>query len=695
MNVAATPSPEGFAAEVVSTNKARCRDCFRCVRYCPVKAIRMHEGQASVDPARCLACGTCVRQCPQGAKSFRNDVARARTLLVQNAPVLCSLAPSFAAVFPGWRAGRLPSALRRLGFAHVSETGIGAEIVARHTAQSAAEAGPRARICSSCPAVVRYVERYRPELLGALAPVVSPMIAHARWLRRKFGPHVRIVFVGPCVAKKAEAQRPEYHGDVDCVLTFQELSAWLDQEGIDLAACEESQFDAAAGPLGRAFALEGGCLRAAEECADGASTRQPLALSGFENICDAFDGLPRLTEPLLIEPLFCPQGCIGGPGMVGEGGIVARRLALLHHAQKAAAPQAAPPPATHFAPHAARQALAAPNAPAASESAAAPTSAAAASASTSALGWAAGRASDAETPTEPDLPRALCRAEFRCLMPPDEREGDETLLRATLERLGKADPADQLDCGACGYASCREKALAVLRGMAEPEMCLPQMRRLAEQRVDRIIETSPNGIVIVDQQLRILHMNPAFRRFFMCTDSLCGRPISLLMDPEPFERLASGRDDRIERTVDHPKYGLVCHQIIYTLPHEGQYVGIFVNITHLQASRRQLDELRAQTIRQARELLQQQMTMAETIAVCLGENTARAEALLDKLMAAAESSGRERAGTASGAGEASDRPEAPFPAAAQRAAPGSFGPKQFSALPRLGSLAGRNPGPTV
>lgn len=640
MNVAATPSPEGFAAEVISTNKARCRDCFRCVRYCPVKAIRMHEGQASIDPSRCLACGTCVRQCPQGAKSFRNDVARARALLAEGGRVLCSVAPSFAAVFPGWKAGRLPSALRRLGFAHVSETGIGAEIVGDYTAQAAAESGSRACICSSCPAVVRYVERYRPELLGALAPVVSPMIAHARWLRRQLGPDVRVVFVGPCVAKKAEAQRPEYRGEVDCVLTFQELSAWLDQEGIDLAACEESQFDATAGPLGRTFALEGGCLRAAEDHAEAASARRPLALSGFENICDAFDGLLRPAEPLLIEPLFCPQGCVGGPGMIGEGGIVARRLALLHHAEVVARLPAA------------QQAV--------------------------------GKAERLEA----DLPRAACLAEFRCLMPLEEREDDENLLRATLERLGKADPADRLDCGACGYASCRDKALAVLRGMAEPEMCLPQMRRLAEQRVDRIIETSPNGIVIVDQQLRILHMNPAFRRFFKCTDTLCGRPISLLMDPEPFERLASGRDDRIERTVEHSKYGLVCHQIMYTLPHDGQYVGIFVNITHLQASRRQLDELRAQTIRQARELLQQQMTMAETIAVCLGENTARAEALLDKLMAAAEGgdgghADDRRADRAAGAIASSSHSPAAFPSARPQAIVNRSVAKEPHALPRL------------
>lgn len=647
MNVAATSSPEGFAAEVVSTNKARCRDCFRCVRYCPVKAIRMHEGQASIDSSRCLACGTCVRQCPQGAKSFRNDVSLARALLAEGGRVLCSVAPSFAAVFPGWKAGRLPSALRRLGFAHVSETGIGAEIVGEYTAEVAAESGSRACICSSCPAVVRYVERYRPELLGSLAPVVSPMIAHARWLRRRFGPDVRVVFVGPCVAKKAEAQRPEYQGEVDCVLTFQELSAWIDQEGIDLAACEESQFDAMAGPLGRTFALEGGCLRAAENGDDGSFLRRPLALSGFENICDALDGLSRPVEPLLLEPLFCPQGCVGGPGMIGAGGLVARRLALLQHAEAAARSPAGRP--------------------------------------------AAGKAERIEA----DLPRAACRAEFRCLMPPEEREGDENLLRATLERLGKADPADQLDCGACGYASCRDKALAVLRGMAEPEMCLPQMRRLAEQRVDRIIETSPNGIVIVDQQLRILHMNPAFRRFFKCTDTLCGRPISLLMDPEPFERLASGRDDRIERTIEHPKYGLVCHQIMYTLPHEGQHVGIFVNTTHLQASRRQLDELRAQTIRQARELLQQQMTMAETIAVCLGENTARAEALLDKLMAAAESSGRQRVGAAGDAAARNERPASAFPSAPAPSGAGTSLARHSPAAPLPRAFGDRKAGPTV
>jgi len=208
----------------------------------------------------------------------------------------------------------------------------------------------------------------------------------------------------------------------------------------------------------------------------------------------------------------------------------------------------------------------------------------------------------------------------------------EEQIRAVLEQTGKANPENQLNCGACGYATCRDKAIAVVRGMAEPGMCIPYMRRLAEQRTDRIIETSPNGIVILDEHLRILSMNPAFRRFFMCSEAVCGRPISYLMDAEPFEQLATGKTDLIETTVKHARHNLVCHQIQYALREERQYVGIFVNITRTQADREKLDRLRTQTVAQAQELLQHQVEMAQTIAGFLGESTAQSEMLLERLM---------------------------------------------------------------
>jgi PAS domain S-box-containing protein len=208
-----------------------------------------------------------------------------------------------------------------------------------------------------------------------------------------------------------------------------------------------------------------------------------------------------------------------------------------------------------------------------------------------------------------------------------------------MEMTGKGAEAHQLNCGACGYATCRDKAVAVIRGMAEPEMCIPYMKRLAEQRVDRIIETSPNGIVILDDQLRILHMNPAFRRFFLCSDAVYGQRISYLLDPEPFERLASGQEQLVEATVEYKQYNLVCHEILYPLREERQYVGILINITHSRTSQQELDHLRAQTALQARELLEHQIQMAQRLAQFLGESTAKGEDLVEKLMLLADEAG--------------------------------------------------------
>ncbi|MEI7436031.1 MAG: (Fe-S)-binding protein, partial [bacterium] len=230
----------------------------------------------------------------------------------------------------------------------------------------------------------------------------------------------------------------------------------------------------------------------------------------------------------------------------------------------------------------------------------------------------------------PDMTDAQLATQFT----PDARwvdEVPETEIRRILNLTGKTSPEEELNCGACGYITCRDKAIAVMRGMAEVEMCIPYMRRLAEQRRDRIIETSPNGIVIVDEHLTILNMNPAFRKFFMCSDAVCGKPISYLMDPEPFEQVATGREDKLETVVIHDKYALTCHQIIYSLPEDRQYVGIFINITHSRESQHKLNEMRAQTVRQAQDLLHHQITMAQNIAKFLGESTAHGEKLVENL----------------------------------------------------------------
>ncbi|MCU0873819.1 MAG: 4Fe-4S binding protein [Pirellulaceae bacterium] len=570
MNVNPEPTP------VVFTNKARCRDCYRCVRFCPVKAIRMHHGQASIDAERCVACGTCVRECPQQAKAFRNDLDRAKRLFAEPGRVACSLAPSFAAAFPGWQRSRLPSALRRLGFDYVGETAIGAYHVAQATAQCVAAAPRNDHVCTACPAVVRFVETYRPHLLGTLVPVVSPMVAHGRHIRRTQGQDYRVVFIGPCVAKKAEAERDEVADSVDVVLTFAELVQWLKEAPIDLSTCEESDFDEAPAGDARLFALEGGAVRTSGIAAD-LLDRSVLAISGFENIDQILEELQAGPKGRIVEPLFCPRGCVNGPAMHDDRNTFGRREDVLDYA------------ATH------------PGC----------------------------RADGAAMSPEAVLD---LHSTFKTNKPRSERPISEQRIQAALERIGKTGPQDLLNCGACGYAGCREKAIAVVQGLAEPEMCMPYTRRLAEQRVDRIIETSPNGILILDDRLRILSMNPSFRGFFMCSDAVCGQSISCLMDPEPFERLAAGQEKQIELTVDHKNYHVVCHQILYRMPEEDQYVGIFVNVTKSRANERELNRIRGQTVMQAQELLEQQIRMAETIATCLGENTARGEALLRRLV---------------------------------------------------------------
>lgn len=558
--------------QVVYTNKARCRDCYRCVRVCPVKAIRMQGAQASVVEERCIACGTCIRECPQGAKMFRNDVARVAALAASGARIAASVAPSFATVFSDWERRRLASVLRRLGCEFVAETAVGAYMVARETARIVAERPDRLWIGTACPAIVNYVELYKPELVENLTPVVSPMIAHARHLKALLGANWRVVFIGPCVAKKAEAERAEYAGSVEAVLTFAELREWMQQEDVDISGCEESDFDEIPSGEARYFPLPGGLARTAS-LEDGHLAATTLAVSGFDQVQQAMDASYAPGKGLFVEPLFCSQGCINGPAITAAPGIFERRRLALEYAAEPGADESPKPPSliTQFRP----------------------------------------------------------RRNEQQVVPEDE-------IRRVLAAAGKVSPEDELNCGSCGYASCRENAAAVVLGLAEPEMCVPYMRRLAEQRTDRIIETSPNGILILDDRLRILHMNPAFKKFFSAGEALYGRHIGCLMDPDPFERVASGKEERLEALERFDNYGLVCHQILYSLKEEQQVVGIFVNITQSQASQRKLNELRATTIRQAQELIEHQINTAQQMAKFLGESTARGEQIVGNLVRLAE-----------------------------------------------------------
>ena len=550
------------------TNHAQCRDCYRCIRVCPVHAIGIREGQAFVDADQCIACGTCIRECPQQAKQFRRDLDRVKAMAARGDKLAVTLAPSFAALFESWQVHRVPSALRQLGFSYVAETAVGAYWVAKATAELMAQTPTRHCISSACPAVVHYIVHNRPDLAPYLAPIASPMIAHARMLKEKLPDH-RVVFIGPCVAKKAETDLAEDHC-VDAALTFVEWQQWMDDQGIDLAQLEESYFDETPDPTARTFPLPTGCMvTAAMET--GLFNATAYSVSGMDEVTDLLDTLTEPTEQgLFIEPLFCRQGCINGPAMHSKLPVHQRLRSLMDfqqsHTQEQPTDQSCTDLTVHF-----------------------------------------------ETPNQ---------------VTPQPTEDQ---IREVLAKTGKEQPEDQLNCGACGYVTCRDQAKAVLRGMAEADMCIPYMRRLAEKRTDRIVETSPNGIVILDEHLAILHMNPSFRKLFMCSESLLGKGISILMDPQPFTDVINGVCELKELTVRHTKYNLITHQVIYALPDESQIVGVFVNMTHSLANKKHLDQLRQTTLQQARDLLDHQVAMAGQIAQFLGQSTSESEHLLQHL----------------------------------------------------------------
>jgi len=554
---------------VVYTVTANCQDCYRCVRVCPVKAISVTDGQAYIEDSLCVKCGTCVRECPQGAKTIRSSLDQVKELIASGRKVAVSIAPSFAAVFEAEDCDRLPSALKQLGFQYVSETAEGAKLITEESFKSTTGGN----LCTACPAVVDYIEKYRPEHMETMIPVVSPMVAHGRLLKTRLGEEWAVVFIGPCAAKKQEAARPENRDAIDWVLTFTELIQWMEDENIRLDMCPESEFESF-GVLdeARLFPLQGGMLKTGGIECDGTSP-DVIHISGSEDVQSILDLSPREWKYQVVEPLFCAGGCINGPGFPKDRNLFSRKQAVISYAEK--------------------------------------------------------------TKNKEIKERESSDINFNTAFSPQEGtlhqdEVSESRIREILESTGKSDPESQLNCGACGYKSCRDNAIAVARGMAETEMCVSYMRRLAQQRADRIIETTPNGIVTLDKNLNIINMNPAFQNMFMCNNGILGKPISYLLDSDNFEKLAAGSDDHFESIKT--KYGIRYHEKTYALRDENQYVGVYSDLTKFRFDGNQIDLIKSQTLEQAKELLYHQIQFSQEMAHYLGKSTAQSEEMVKRIM---------------------------------------------------------------
>ncbi len=550
-------------ANCLTLKKSNCKSCFRCVRKCPVKAIRFSGNQAHIISNECILCGNCVVQCPQNAKEISDSTEKVRVLLQSGDPVVVSLAPSFIANYEGVGIESMRRALKKLGFFDVEETAIGATIVKNEYERMLREDERDIIITSCCHSINLLVQKYFPGALEYLADVMSPMQAHCADIKKRI-PNAKTVFIGPCVAKKDEAEY--YEGIVDAVLTFEELSSMLDSGKVAL----DYEMDSDAKSRARFFPTTGGVLKTMAQDVPGYTY---MAIDGVENCMAALRDIQSgKLHRCFIEMSACIGSCIGGPVMEKS-----RRTPISDYMTVA--------------------------------------------------NYAGERDFDVEQPSVIELKKQFTFIEHKLPHPSEEE------IMSALRQMGKFKPSDELNCGTCGYNSCRDKAIAICQGKAESSMCLPFLKDKAESFSDTIVRNTPNGLIVLNENLEVQQVNASARKIMniRSESDVLGEPVVRILDPGVFQRVKnSGRTVRNQRVylAEYKKY--VEQTVVYD-PDSRMLIGIMRDITDEEAAREKKARINQHTVEVADTVVEKQMRIVQEIASLLGETAAETKIALTKL----------------------------------------------------------------
>lgn len=549
-------------AHCLTLKKSNCKNCYKCIRNCPVKAIRFSGDQAHIIADECILCGRCFVVCPQNAKEIVSEVEKVKVMIQSGEPVIASMAPSFIANYDGVGIDAMREGLQKLGFADVEETAIGATMVKTDYERLVHEKQKPVIISSACASVNLLIQKHYPEMIKYLADTLSPMQAHCRDIKRR-NPEAKTVFIGPCVAKKDEAQR--YPGIVDAALTFEELTEWLEKENVRL----EKKVDSNPESLARIFPTVAGILRTMKD-------RDPeyeyVAVDGIDNCIAALEDVAAgHVSNCFMEMSACKGSCVNGPVMEKyHPWFITDYLSVTRYAGDKDFP--------------------------------------------------------VEQPEISELSRRYDILEGMKDMPTERK------IQEILNKMGKKKPSDELNCGTCGYDTCREKAIAIYQGKAEIEMCLPYLKEKAENFSNIIFDNTPNGLLVLNERLEIQQINPAACRIMNIRrpSDVLGSQIVTLLDPKPFLDALESRKSVFQCTylAEYDRY--VEEQVLYDQSYRMLFC-MLEDVSDEAAEREKKAEMRRQTTEVADKVVEKQMRIVQEIASLLGETAAETKIALTNL----------------------------------------------------------------
>ena len=546
----------------LTLKKSNCKNCYKCIRHCPVKSIRFSANQAHIVGNECILCGQCFVVCPQNAKQIVDETEKIKVFLQSGDPVFVSLAPSFVANYDGVGINSMKKALKKLGFFDVEETAVGATIVKNEYDRILSEEDRDILISSCCHSVNLLIQKYFPNLLVYLADVVSPMQAHCLDIKRRY-PNAKTVFIGPCVAKKDEAEH--YEGIVDGVLTFEELTNWFKSENI----VPEPEMDEDENSRARFFPTNGGVLKT---MAKTAQKYTYISIDGTENCIAALKDIESgKIHNCFIEMSSCAGSCVGGPVMEKY-----HRMPIRDYAAVAK--------------------------------------------------YAGEKDFNVSQPDKMELRKHFEFIEHKLQTPSDYE------INEILRQMGKMKPSDELNCGSCGYNTCRDKAVAIYQGKAEISMCLPYLKDKAESFSDNIVNNTPNGIIVVNEKLEVQQINNAARNIInlRSASDILGDQVVRILDPKVFTDAMAGSEakNKLVYLAEYNRY--VEETVIYDTANR-LIICIMRDVTDEEKEREKKEAISRNTVEVADKVVDKQMRIVQEIASLLGETAAETKIALSKL----------------------------------------------------------------